>query len=279
MPLRALRRDRAARNGTELFLFERAFEDCLERLGLVQRRFENALLIGCPDPAWPRRLGELVAHVDVADPGALFAQAAGGQTVVEDRWEPRPDAFDLVLAIGTLDSVNDLPRALKSIAAAMRADSLFIGALSGGDTLPQLRHAMRAADAVAGSAAPHVHPRIEAAALAPLLAQAGFTGPVVDVDRVQVAYRSLDRLIADLRAMAATNLLLARSRRPLGRIAYAAAAAEFARCAEEDGKTTETFEILHLSGWAPSPDQPSPARRGSATASLADALRGPNRPD
>jgi hypothetical protein len=30
--LRASRRDRAARGGTELFLFERAFADCLERL-------------------------------------------------------------------------------------------------------------------------------------------------------------------------------------------------------------------------------------------------------
>ena len=32
MELRALRRDRAARTGPELFLLERAFADCLERL-------------------------------------------------------------------------------------------------------------------------------------------------------------------------------------------------------------------------------------------------------
>ena len=39
------------------------------------------------------------------------------------------------------------------------------------------------------------------------------------------------------------------------------------------GGPTERFHILHLSGWAPSPDQPKPARRGSGTASLADALK------
>ena len=47
--LRAMRRDRAFRAGSDLFLCERAFEDCLERIGLVNRRFQSALLIGCPD--------------------------------------------------------------------------------------------------------------------------------------------------------------------------------------------------------------------------------------
>ena len=37
MKLRALRRDRAARIGPELFLFERAFDDCLERIALMNR--------------------------------------------------------------------------------------------------------------------------------------------------------------------------------------------------------------------------------------------------
>ena len=54
MKLRALRRDRAARIGPELFLFDRIFDDCLERLALVNRRFERALLIGCPNPALAR---------------------------------------------------------------------------------------------------------------------------------------------------------------------------------------------------------------------------------
>ena len=98
-------------------------------------------------------------------------------------------AYDLVLAVGTLDTVNDLPLALRLIRYAMRSDGLFIAALSGGDTLPRLRAAMRAADAVSGLAAPHVHPRIEPSALAPLLGDAGFVDPVVDVDRVTVCLR------------------------------------------------------------------------------------------
>ena len=71
--LRAMRRDRAARNGPEIFLLERAFADCIDRLGHIQRTFARALLIGCPDPAWPRLLHPKGDRVEVADPGPLIA--------------------------------------------------------------------------------------------------------------------------------------------------------------------------------------------------------------
>ena len=247
MQLRALRRDRAARIGPEMFLLDRTFEDCLERIVLVQRRFGRALVIGCPDPRWPARLAEFADEIDVRDPGPLFARAAGGKVIVEDSWEPPPATYDLVMAIGTLDTVNGLPIALALIRHAMMSGGLFIGAMSGGNTLPQLRAAMRAADALTGAAAPHVHPRIEAAALAPLLTTAGFVNPVVDLDRVQVAYKSFDRLVDDLRAMGATNSLIERGT-PLSRAARHAAVRSFSE--NGDGsQTIETFEILHFAAW------------------------------
>jgi len=248
MNLRSLRRDRAARTGPELFLHERAYEDCVERLTLMQCRFGRALLIGCPDPKWPARLLALVDNVEVRDPGPLFASAADGETITEDHWHPPQQNYDLILALGTLDTINNLPLALQLLRYALRPGALLIGALSGGDTVPELRKAMRAADAVAGVAAPHAHPRIEASALAALLADAGFSNPVIDVDRVPVSYASLDRLVADLRAMGTTNVLAERSRF-MGRRARAAATAAFAN-AGQDKRTIETFEVLHFVGWA-----------------------------
>jgi len=123
MKLRALRRDRAVRSGPELFLHERAFADCLDRIALLRSRFARALLIGCPDPQWPERLGELVDTVDVREPGSRSAAEAGGETIVEDYWEPAAGAYDLVLAVGTLDTVNDLPLALRLIRHATSADA------------------------------------------------------------------------------------------------------------------------------------------------------------
>ena len=121
------------------------------------------------------------------------------------RWESGAGAYDLVIALGTLDTVNDLPLALRLLRAAMRPDALLIGAMSGGDTLPQLRAAMRAADAVAGVAAPHVHPRIEASTPAPLLNSAGFIQPCRRCRPGPGFVSLVAALVADLRAMAATK--------------------------------------------------------------------------
>ena len=161
-----------------------------------------------------------------------------------------PDAYGLCVAVEGLDTLNDLPRALLAIRFALRQDSPFIGALAGGDTLPALRAAMRAADEEMGGATPHVHPRIEPAGLAGLLSDAGFTMPVVDVDRVEVGYRSLSALVRDLRAMGATNQLTARSRTPLTRSAAAAAASAFEAQAS-NGRIRGRVGILHFPAWTP----------------------------
>lgn len=250
MQLRAMRRDRAARSGTELFLLERAFADCLERLALLGRRFDRALLLGSPDPSWPGRLGKAASAVEARDPGPLFASAAGGTVIVEDDWLPDRGDYDLVLAVGTLDTANGLPLALRLLFEGMRPGSLLIGAISGGDTLPLMRQAMRAADQVSGAATAHVHPRVEAAALAPLLEQAGFVRPVVDIDRVPVTYSEFRRLVADLRGMAATNLLSRRDRKSVSRRGLAAAERCFFDNAK-NGRATEIFEILHFAAWRP----------------------------
>jgi SAM-dependent methyltransferase len=211
--------------------------------------------------------------VTPADPGRRFAAAAEGLQVDEDRLPFGEGAFDLVVSVGVLDTVNDLPGALLLVRRALRPDGLFLGAFLGAGSLPRLRSAMLAADSVEGAAAPRIHPQIDVRAAGDLLTRAGFALPVADSWGVDVRFPDLLALVRDLRAMGGTNVLASRSRRPIGRLGLAAAIADFAAAAGPDGKTAERFEILHLLGWAPSPDQPEPARRGSATASLTEALR------
>ena len=234
--LLATRRARARRRGTETFLYERAMEDILERLSFVQRKFERALLIGTIEPEWRERLLREVQSVDVVGLDSML--------------DVEPGSYDLCIAVSELDTANDLPQALLAVRFALRDDSLFIGAFPGGDTLPALRAAMRAADEQMASASAHVHPRVEPAAFTGLLTSAGFSMPVVDVDRIAVRYRSLPDLVRDLRGMGATNVLKARSRRPLTRAAAAAAARHFLSDGN-DGRVTELFEILHFAAWTP----------------------------
>jgi hypothetical protein len=60
----------------------------------------------------------------------------------------------------------------------------------------------------------------------------------------------------------------------LNRETLARAGAHFAQAADADGRTAEQMAIVYLSGWKPDPSQAAPARRGSATMSLAAALKG-----
>ncbi|HEU0310760.1 MAG TPA: SAM-dependent methyltransferase [Sphingomicrobium sp.] len=246
--LRALRRDRAARIGTEMFLYDRAFDDCVDRLRDIPQQFDRALLIGCPSPDWPGRLRELAGQVDVVDPGALFAGKADGQQVEEDRHDFGEARYDLCVAIGTLDTVNDLPLALRLLQRALVDDAPLIGALAGGNSLSAFRSALIESGRKAGRIVARTHPRIDPSSLAQLLSTAGYSMPVVDVDRVTIRYPGLDALVRDLRAMGATSVLTERAPLPTRtefkqlRNAYAAM--------RSHGRTEEIVEILHFLGWA-----------------------------
>lgn len=269
--LRRLRRDRAAARFAEAdYLHRLAADELIERLDLVKRDFRRALDLGCAGGYLTRRLRERGLDVTPCDSGGAFARAAGGVQADEDRLPFADGAFDLVVSVGALDGVNDLPGALLLTRRALRPDGLFLGAFAGAGSLPRLRRAMLAADAVQGGAAARVHPQIDVRAAGDLLTRAGFALPVVDAQPVDVRFSSLTGLVRDLRAMGATNILASRSRHPLGRHGLAAAIADFDTAGD---KTTERFEILHLLGWSPSPDQPRPAPRGSGTTSLAEALK------
>jgi SAM-dependent methyltransferase len=183
-----------------------------------------------------------------------------------------PGSFDLAVSVGLLDTINDLPGALALLRRALRPDGLFLAAFAGAGSLPRLRQAMRAAEAAEGrDPSPRIHPQIDVRAAGDLLTRAGFALPVADREVVEVRYASLPRLLSDLRLTGATNILAQRSRTPFTRRGLAAAIAAFGEAA------VERFELVFLSGWAPAPSQPAPARRGSGTASLAEALkpRGP----
>lgn len=266
---RRLRRDRAA-TGFAGFDFIRAWmlDGIAERLGAVRRDFRDVLEIGSFTGDFAGPPGARVTRIDA---GARFAALAGGVQADEDRPHSPDGAYDLVVSAGVLDSVNDLPGALALIRRALRPDGLFLGAFLGGSTLATLRSVMLAAEGDRPAA--RVHPQVDVRAAGDLLVRAGFALPVADVETLNVRYASLFDLIRDLRGMGATSLL--RDPAPLRRDTLARAAELFAARGDGEGRTVERFDAVFVTGWAPDPSQPKPARRGSATASLADALKVP----
>ncbi|MDQ1229766.1 class I SAM-dependent methyltransferase [Sphingomonas sp. SORGH_AS_0879] len=264
---RRLHRDRAQPDfAAHDFLRAAMLDGLAERLDAVTRPFRHILDLGCFDGQFPAPPGAQVARLD---PGFAFARAAGGVQGDEDRLPFADRSFDLVVSAGVLDQIDDLPGALTLIRRVLRPDGLFLGAFVGGGSLPRLRAALRVAEAERPVA--RLHPQVDVRSAGDLLMRAGFTLPVADIETLEVRYRDFGRLLGDLRGMGASNMLA--ERRPIGRAALAAAAAAFADLADPDGRVSEQFNLIFLTGWAPDPSQPLPAKRGSATASLADALK------
>lgn len=255
----------AAKHGGA-FLSEHMAEEIIERLSWVNRSFADALVIGHAPAMVVDALAARGITVTRAGPVGMDVACE------EDALPFAPASFDLVLAIGTLDSVNDLPGALIQINRSLRPDGLMMAAMIGAGSLPRLKAAMLAADEAGGrGVAAHIHPQIDVRAAGDLLQRARFAMPVADSDTLMVRYSALPALVRDLRCHGWTNVL-ASAAPPVGRAGLIAALQNFAEAAEADGKTAERFEIVYLSGWAPSPDQPKPAKRGSATTSLAGVL-------
>ena len=269
--LRARRRDRMMPRFAEHdFLYRAMLDELLDRLADVQRDLPDVLVIGCPDGSARAALEAMGKSVIYTDPGFAAASAQGGVQAEEDALPFADDSFDLIIACGTLDSVNDLPGALILMRRILRPDGLLLAAFTGAGTLPRLRAALMAGEG--DRPAQHIHPQVDVRAAGDLLSRAGFAMPVADSETLTVRYGDILRLMQDLRGMGAGNVLA--SHPPaLRRDALIEASQHFAAAADPDGRTAEDMAILYLSGWKPDPSHAKPARRGSATVSLAEALK------
>jgi len=217
-----------------------------ERLDAVKRPIDELLDLGCFAGRFGPRPGMRIAR---ADAGFAFARAAMGVQADEDRLPFADASFDAVVSAGVLDQVDDLPGALVLIRRVLRPDGVFFGTFLGAGSLPTLRACLLEAEADRPAA--RLHPQVDVRAAGDLLSRAGFALPVADVETLTVRYRGFERLLEDLRGMAGTSLLTARA--PLGRDALARASAAFASRADADGRTSEQFRIVYLTGWSALP--------------------------
>lgn len=247
--LRLQRRNRAARLGVEDFLHRRALDDMIERLSMIRRSFDRVLVLGCLSRRTAEEIRSMFANVDLIEPAPVLAAQLDATCGSDVALAVEPGSYDIVLSLGTLAESNDPLETLLRMRLALAPGGLLLGTLTGGDSLPSLREAMRAADGHSGAARPHVHPRIDPAGLTQLLAQTGLREPVVDVDHVEVRYPAFDKLIDDLRRMAASNFLGERDPKPLTRQERDQARSAFSAKSASDGKTSETFDLLHFAGW------------------------------
>lgn len=247
----ALHRRRATPDG--LFLHDLVAAETQERLNEVNRTFTDAVVV------------------------TPFAEAWAGFETVPDAevLDLRPASRDLVIHALCLHWADDPVGQIVQARRALRPDGLFLCATFGGQTLYQLRAVLAEAEAaVSGGLSPRVLPMGEIRDLGALVQRSGLALPVADADTRTVRYRDALHLMRDLRGMGETSALAARPRRFTRRAVVLEAARRYqAAFADAEGRIPATFEIVWLTGWAPAESQQQPLRPGSATHSLADALR------
>jgi len=272
-------RERAAqRIDAHDFLLQRATEDIIERLEVIQREFPIAVNLGAHHGVLSRALAGLPGAgtvISVEESAALLSQCPPPRVRADMEMLPfGGERLDLVVSAMALQFANDLPGTLVQIRRALKPDGLFLAALLGGATLQELRAALMTAETgITGGAAPRVAPMADVRDFGGLLQRAGFNLPVSDTDVVHVSYETPFALMDELRGMGAANALRERSRQPLRRDVLMRAAEIYAEhYGTEDGRVTATFEIITLTGWAPHESQQKPLRPDSAQARLADAL-------
>jgi len=258
------RQERARKLGPATFLLDRVAEDFGDRLLAVKRNFSDVADVATPGELLRGPIAERFNSITRVEP------AFGTETLALPA-----ESLDLAVSALAFQFVNDLPGVLAQIRRALRPDGLLLAAMIGGDTLTELRQSFAAAEAECeGGVSPRVAPFADLRDIGGLLQRAGFALPVTDVDRVVVRYANAFALMADLRRMGATNILVERRRTPTRRATMLRMAKIYAeRFADPDGRIRATFDIIWLSGWAPHESQPKPLKPGSATASLEEAVK------
>ncbi|MBB3175089.1 SAM-dependent methyltransferase [Endobacter medicaginis] len=267
-----LHRDRAASLVAHVApILDAVAERLLDRLDDTTHRFARALDIGGRGVVAPRLAARGIETISCDLSAAMLVGAPGLRVAADEECLPfAAGSFDLVVASLSLHWVNDLPGTFAQIRHILRPDGLFLAALPVLPTAAPLREALIAAESdLSGGAAPRISPYPRLHDAAALMQRAGFALPVVDTDRLALAWRRPDSLLRDLRRAGETNALRLREQRPLDPGAFAAA---FASLLGEDATMPLDLHLAMLTGWAPAPGQPKPLAPGAFDTPLGAAL-------
>jgi SAM-dependent methyltransferase len=269
---------RALSGGPADFLLDVAARELAERLGVIERHFDQAVELHGHTGAAARAIAATgkVGTIERVESDPRFAGPGEMVTVAPLETVPlEPQSVNLIVSPLSLHLTNDTPGVFVQIRRALKPDGLFVAAIPGSGTLQELREVLLAAESEAtGGASPRVIPFPDVRDIGGLLQRGGFALPVTDTETYTVRYDSIFPLMKDLRAMGMANPLTGRSRRPLARGVLLRAAELYAeRFSDPDGRIRATFSIIYVSGWAPHESQQKPLKPGSAKMRLADALK------
>jgi len=156
-------------------------------------------------------------------------------------------AFDLVWSNLTLQWVNDLPRTFAEFRRTLKVGGLFAFSTFGPDTLKELRAAFARADG-------HTHTNrfVDMHDLGDMLVQSGFADPVMEMEPLTLTYAEPSAMLAELKALGATNATRGRPRGLTGAARWRRMLGALEKM-RRDGRIPATFEVVYGHAWKGEP--------------------------
>lgn len=154
-------------------------------------------------------------------------------------------SVDLLFSNAALQWCNNLEQTFNEFLRVLRPNGLLMFSTFGPDTLKELRQSWAEVDGY-----PHVSPFPDMHDIGDVMLRAGFSDPVVDVDRMQLTYEDVPGLMRDLKALGAHNVTRGRQQglTGKGRLQAMFSAYEVFR---NDGRLPASYEVVYGLAWAP----------------------------
>jgi len=261
-----------ARTAASDFLRREVASRMFDRLALVKIAPQRALDAGCGSGADIAQLQKTYPAAQVigldAVPAMLDAAAGAGVTAAPRSFLSRllpakagidliagdfgqlpfgPNSLDLVWSNLALHWHPQPDRVFAEWRRTLRVDGLLMFSNFGPDTFTELRTAFAAMDET-----PHTLPFVDMHDFGDQLVAAGFTTPVMDMEKITVTYDTVAALLADVRAFGG-NPLATRRRGLVGRAAWQRMLDALEAGRRSDGKLGLTFEVIYGHAFLPAP--------------------------
>ena len=219
-------------------------------LSLLKARFPRA-----------RQLGLDLAHAMASQAQARQASAPGWRRLFS-REVParllcadmeclplRKDSLDMVWSSLALQWVGEPDTAFREAHRVLKPEGLFLFATFGPDTLMELRAASADLDGHQ-----HVNRFIDMHDLGDALVHAGFSNPVMEMERLTLTYEALPGLLRDLKAIGAHTVLENRRAGLMGKAEWRRLTDNYERF-RRDGRLPATYEVVYGHAWAGTKDR------------------------
>ena len=154
-------------------------------------------------------------------------------------------AMDMIFSNQMLQWGNDLDHLFAETFRILNNKGLFIFSTLGPDTLCELRESWSHVDDYT-----HVNPFIDMHDVGDALIRAGFTDPVMELEYINMSYKSVYDLMHDLKKLGAHNINSGRQRSLTGKNKFKQMVSEYEK-KKVEGRLPATYEVIYGHTWAP----------------------------